>query len=136
MCIRDRLDVLLELLGEPGCQRVITREGLGSKGRQSECRLYISILVGHLKNPCSFNPFNQYFGVSIGELQALHDCGNGADRENFSGLGIVDGGVMLSCQEDSLIAPECSFQGIDGRFAANNEWHHHEREDHDVAYWN
>src|SRR5436190_9027589 len=66
----------------------------------------------------------------------MHDCGNRADRKNFSALGIVDGGVVLSCQEDSFIAAECGFQGIDGGFSANNERHHHEREDHDVAYWN
>jgi hypothetical protein len=103
---------LLELLGESGRQRVVTCEGLRSKWRQSERRLNISILVGHLQDPCAFNPFDQDLGISIGEFQALNDCGNGADRKYFSGLGIVDGGVVLGCQEDPFIASSAASRAL------------------------
>ncbi len=81
-------------------------------------------------------PSTRTLVLPSGSFKHCTIVGNRADREDFTGFGIVDGGVVLRREEDALVAPQCRFQSIDGRFAADDEWHHHEREDHDVADWN
>ena len=71
--ILTELDILLKLLGQPGCECVISGEALIAEGRKTQIRLPIPILFGKLKDAGPLDTLDKNFGVPVGQLQRLHD---------------------------------------------------------------
>ena len=80
-----------------------------------------AFFAGDLHDLGAFHAFHQNFDIAVGKLHALDDVGERADRVDFFGLGIVDGGVVLRGQENFLVAGERFFERAHGGFAADDE---------------
>ena len=75
---------------------------------------------------------DQHLDVAVRQLQALHDVGDTAHREDVGRLRLVDGRVVLRREEDALVLAERMLERPDRRRASDDERHHHVREDDDV----
>ena len=93
-----------------------------------------AFFAGDLHDLGALHAFDQHADVAVGQLHALHDVGERADRENLFRLGIVHRGVVLGGQENLLFAGQRLFQGAHGGFAADDEGLHHLREDDHIPH--
>ncbi len=82
----------------------------------------------------AFDAFDENLDVAIGELDALHDVGEGTDGVDFLGLGVVHGGIMLRGEKDLLVAGEGFFESADAGFPADDEGSHLLRENDHVPH--
>ena len=82
----------------------------------------------------ALHAFDKNLDIAVGQLHALDDIGESADRVDFLGLGVVDGSVMLSGQENLLVTGEGLFERADAGFAANDERRHLLREDDHIPH--
>ena len=80
----------------------------------------------------AIDAFDQHLDVAVGQLQALHDVGHAAHREDVFGLRIVGRRVVLRREEDPLVLAERVLERADRRRPPDDERHHHVREDDDV----
>src|SRR5882724_6134273 len=126
------LDVLLEE-GSDSLHGSFERgRSFNGRARQADGGLEEAFGFGDLEDAATFDAFHENLDVAVRQFEALHDVDDGSDFVDFVGLGLVNAGVVLSGQEDLLVAGECLFQGADAGFPADNERGHHEREDHHV----
>ncbi len=79
---------------------------------------------------------DQHLDVAVGQLQALHDVGDAAHREDVVRLRLVHRGVVLGGEEDPLVLAEGVFEGPDRRRTPDHERHHHVREHDDIPQRN
>ena len=56
----------------------------------------------------ALDALDQHLDVAVGQLQALHDVGHAAHREDVFGPRVVGAGVVLGGQEDPLVLAERS----------------------------
>ena len=126
------LDVLLELPDHGTGQRLGLRRlgrGLGER-RRIGLEMGLGFLeAGDLR---ALAALDQHLHRAIRQLQQLQHRGDGADRIQILGLGIVLRGILLRDEEDLLVLPHHRFQRADGFLAADEERHDHMREHHDV----
>ena len=94
--------------------------------------LHVAVRVGSLEQSAALNAFHQHLDVAIGQLEALHDVDDGADLVNLIGLGLVDGGIVLSGQKDFLVRGQRLFEGPHAGLSAHDERRHHVRKDDHV----
>ena len=80
----------------------------------------------------AIDALDQHLDVAVGKLQALHDVGHAAHREDVFRLRIIGRRVVLRGEEDPLVLAERMLEGADGGRPSNYERHHHVRENDDV----
>ena len=127
------LDVLLEERGDALHELLDLRRHLeqglaGADGGDEE-----AVGVVHLDGAGALDAFDEHLDVAVGHLDALDDVADGAGGVDVSGVGLVDGGVMLGGEEDLAVAGQGLFEGADAGFAADDEGRHHVGEDDHVA---
>ena len=81
----------------------------------------------------AFDPLDQHLDVAVRQLQALHDVGDAAHREDVGRLRIVDRRVVLRREEDPLVLEQRVLERPGRRRPPDDERHHHVREHDHVA---
>ena len=101
-----QLDVLLELLRQTRGERVVAGEALIAERRQPKIGLPVSVFFVELQNAGPLDAFDKNLCVSVRQFERLNDVGNRSDLVDLVRLGIVDRGVVLCRQKDSLVASQ------------------------------
>jgi len=85
--------------------------------------------AGDLRAPATLD---QNLHGAIRQLEQLQHRGDGADRVEVLGLGVVLRGILLRDEEDLLVLSHHRFQRADGLLPPDEERHDHVREHDDV----
>ena len=126
------LGKLLENSLKPFDQQVGARARRGSFFEQFHVRNKKPGIVGVADCPDPLDAFDQHLDVAVGQLDALNDVGDSADRVDIRGLRFVDRGIHLCCQEDPLGSLQRKFQRADRRGSPDHKGDHHVRENHHI----
>ena len=92
-----------------------------------------AIVVVDLGGARPLHTFHQDLDVAVRHLHALNDVADRAGLIDIVGVWLVDGGVVLGCQEYLPVAGQGFFKRTDAGLAANDERSHHVREDDHVT---
>ena len=127
-----KLHILLKQGSDPLHAGFDLRIGFGCVACYSHRNLHVAIGFADLKNLAALDAFHQYFDVSVGQLEGLHDVDNRAHLINLVGLGFVHTGIVLGGKEDFLVRRQRLFQRMHARFPPHYKRSHHVREDDHV----
>src|SRR6266481_7946882 len=94
------------------------RRRLNARVQQADGRSEKAFFGSDRESTSPLDAFNQNFDVAIGELDALNDVGECADRVDFFGLRVIDRRVVLRGQENLFVASQRLFESADTGFAA------------------
>ena len=86
------------------------------------------------KSAGTLHAFDQNLDIAVGQLHALDDIRQSADRVDFLGLGIIDRSIMLGGQKNLLVAGQGLFERADAGFATDDERRHLLRKDDHIPY--
>ena len=78
---------------------------------------------------------NQHFNRAVREFEQLQDSCNGADPIQSVFAWIIVSRILLSQQQNLLVARHRSLKGLDRLLASHEQWDHHVRINHNIAQW-
>ena len=100
-------------------------------------RLHEAALFAELQGQAAIHALDQHPQVSVGQAQALHDLTDGPVGANLARVtGNRASGSSSGGEKEPLAALKGVFEGQDGRLPADDEGHHHVREDDHIAQRN
>ena len=127
------LDVLLELLVHRAAQRLgLAAGGLGARLDRLRARREVRLRELDADEAHPPEPLDEDLHGVVRELEHLQDLGAHADVVEVLRLRVVDRGAPLRGEEDLLVGGHGALDRGDRLLAADEERHHHVREDHDV----
>src|SRR5882757_7316078 len=88
-----------------------------------------TVLIVHLGHPSALHTFDEHLDVAVRHLHTLDDIADGAGLVDVVRARLIDGGVVLSCEEDLAISRQRLFQGANARFASYDKGGHHVAKD-------
>ncbi len=127
------LDVLLEQRHDPAHRALGVDPGFLVLGDHLDDDAVEALVFLPLDRAGALDALDQHFDVAVGQLQALHDVGHAAHREDVSRLRIVDRRVVLGGEKDPLVLDEGMLERARRRRPSDHERHHHVRKNDDVA---
>jgi hypothetical protein len=125
--------VLLDELADPLHQRVDARPRLGGGRRAADGGREGAVVILDADGRGALAPLDDDLGLAVLLALRLEDAGDGADRVDLVGVGLVDGGVVLGGEEDRAVGGERVFERAHRAGPADLEGDLGEREDHDIA---
>ena len=126
------LHVLLEEADHLGHHRLDAAGRLGLARDQLHHHLEEALLLLELEGAAAVEAFDEHLHVAVGQLQALDDVADRAERVDLVGGRVVAGGVVLGREEDPLALDERVLERLDRAGPPDHERDHHVREDHHV----
>jgi hypothetical protein len=128
-----QLDVLLELADHGARQGIHLAVVAGLLLKHLGIGLKEIRVVGELGDAGALAAFDQHLDRAVGQLEQLQDGTDRAYRIDVGRRRLVLRRVLLGHQKNLLVVLHDVFQRPHRLIAADEEWHDHVREDHDVA---
>ncbi len=129
-----KLDELLVEAGDLLYELLDLRSGFDFRGKQADGGAKEAFFGGNGNGTSALDAFNQHFDIAVGQLDALDDVREGADRVNLLGLRVIDRSIMLGRKKDLLVAGKRFFQRANAGFAADDKRGHLLRKNDHIAH--
>src|ERR1051325_10993978 len=125
-------DELADLLN----QCVEPRAFFADDGRTPDKRQKSTVGVFHAHSCRAFATLDDHLDLAVLLFLRLENAAERADPVDLLGTGLVDGGVVLSSQENRPVCSQSLFERSHRACPTDFESDFGERENHDVADWN
>ena len=102
---------------------------------QGDFGTQITICLTKMLNRTALLTLNQHFDRAVRELEQLQNSCNGTDAIQGVFARIVVSRILLSQQQNLLVARHRSLKGLDRLLASHEQWDHHVRINHNIAQW-
>ena len=127
------LGELVELRQQGAAQRFAVGAGVFGFGHRQDLAFEMAAVVVHAEGAGAEHAFDQHFDRAVGQLQHLHDFGDGAGGVHIIGIGRFVVAVALGKQEHRRVGIHGGVERGHGFFAADKQRQHHVRVNHHVA---